>query len=507
MASSRTLMSGVVDHSSMGLNLGTEIEITRNTFLALKKAMYAAATNGTKYNVKFVGGEPAITTKYVLLYPNSDGSINSIIYEFKQLNKSYLLSVSGNPTRCLTGRNDIPPLVVNSIFELKSGTTNKDKVERYNIAAVTFKYLNRIMYAILDWLLEDFGFTWSGQDKDNLVKGNINITSYQIAWYSGDLGNLRPVILRHLRTIYGSQDSTDLSVTPIASAIGLNTRVWNNSEGNLSIDAWTGDRRAFSLTWYMKDQHPDYASTDNARKDRVSRLIRWDCTLNHMFLANNKIKTISALEEKYIAKCEAAGKYDTGFIAYIRNLVTERIKFDHLIRLERDSYVRATDALEELDGKYERMLAKHWLNYGQAFNSYSEAVTAFNAQLEASGSNSRLTDKNRARYLDAKRAILKLGIDVDIPRTYYEAVLFNRAVAMITREDREDINRRRFNKAPRFDELQDRDAARVAEIAEVVKSASSIGNIRKFKPDKMKPGEFWILTNKLSVDFSNSKNR
>lgn len=499
---SKTRMSAVIDHSSMGLNLGTDFLVGKATYTKARKAMYKACIHGCDFNVvfKLIEGDPLKgRALYRLQFPNYDGTPNSVLYEFKELGNNYYISVSGNPTRLLSGRNDIPVLVINSAFELKSDYKLKQGEKKYNRATVTFKYLNRIMYAILDWLLEPFDFAWEGSDKINLINGEFNITTYQIAWYSGDLKDARSTLLNYLRVIYGSLDATEHSVKPGAAAIGLNTRVWENSSGNLSIEARTGEKRAFSLTWYAKDLHPDSKNSEEDRRDRVRSLIRWDCTLNHIFLANNKMKTIKAIEERFIDECETVGKYDTGFVRYISNVVTERIKFNYLIRLNRETYKQALSKLEELEGKYERLIAKHWINFGQPLTSYPEAMKYFNAKFESTGSNTRLTDKNRARYMDAKEAIKRIGIDVDIPKTYHDTVLFGRAMSMITREERTNINIGSFNKTPRFDELQERDAIMSAKLIEALNDDEGITTIRKFAPDKVKPGKFWILTNSIDM--------
>ena len=240
---SKTRMSAVIDHSSMGLNLGTDFPVGKATYINARKAMHKACTIGCTYNTTFklLEGDPLKgRALYRLQFPNHDGTPNSVLYEFRELGNTYYIAVSGNPTRLLSGRNDIPVLVVNSAFELKSDYKLKQGEKKYNRATVTFKYLNRIMYAILDWLLEPFGFAWEGNDKINLIKGKFNITTYQIAWYSGDLKDARSILLNYLRVIYGSLDATEHSVKPGAAAIGLNTRVWENSSGNLSIEARTG---------------------------------------------------------------------------------------------------------------------------------------------------------------------------------------------------------------------------------------------------------------------------
>ena len=465
--SKNTQLAGVTDHSTMGLNIGTEMPVSKECFNSLKKAMHKASQAGLlrghiRYEIIANNQEKGLTA-YRMHFIEKSGKNNMIVYDFFKKGNNYFINVSGNPSKLIIGANDVPALVIGSFYE-----------QDYNAATVTFKYMNRVMYSIQDDLLADFGFSWTGKDKRNLVDGIINITSYQIAWYSGNLGEERQNLLNYLRVVYGSLDSTTHSVRPAAAAIGLNTFVWDNSEGNLTIQARSGIEKLFSLTWYTKDGEPDYSGENSAR---LEKLIRWDCTFNGRFLQNKGIRTVKTLEEKYIQLCDKSS-YDVGFIKFLANNVIERIKLNYLLSVTSDGYRKLLASLEGIKGKYEKMIVDNWLNYGKTFENFVEAAEHFG-----------ISDKNRPRYTDAVKSLKGLGLDIEIPRTYIESTLFARFNSQITREERSHVVTGSYNRTPGWNELAERDTA----YADNINNRDSLVKVRKFKPTKVKPSNFWIL--------------
>lgn len=470
----KTRISAIVDHSSMGLDIGTQMQIPRNTFIRLRKAFTKFIKyNNSSYLIKIdhISGDNVLgDAVYLLRYNNKDGSSNCIRYEFKQQGTKHFLNVGGNPTCLLSGANDLPVLITDSLFSSERSSY------KYNEATVTFKYANRIMYLILDYILEDCGFKWEGEDKKRLVEGDISITSYQLAWYSGDLREERDALLNYLRLIYGGTDSTvDGGVRNLSVHLGLKTRLWDHSN-NLTVEAYSGDsHRLFSLTWYAKDKHPDYKGPNG---DLLSRLIRWDCTFNSRFFKNNSIEKVKQLESKYIELCEAHG-YDSGFVRFMSDKVIKRIKLDSITSLSLEEFNKAVTSLEDISNPTARKIALHWLNYGKSFEKDTLAADFFNIQKQ-----------NYGKY---KVRIEESGIDISIPRSYYEAAFFNRIFATMTIEERAAFVKQSHNKMPKVEELLERSVEESTKFKKLLCGTGDIVRIRKLIPKRIKVKDIWIL--------------
>lgn len=467
-------MSGVVDHSTMGLTIGTEMAISKETHKSLRKAFHRALTRGiTKYNVEFilVSGDPVVgNATFLLRYVTKNNKENCIQYEFKKQGNNHFVNVSGNPTSLAAGGNDLPILIKG--FEYGD----------YNAPTITFKYLNRLMYAILDTILEEYKFQWKGEDKRKLVEGDISIQSYQIAWYSGDLQSQRDNILIFIRSMLGGLNASKGIVENVGKGLSLNTRIWDNHSGNLTIEAKSGDRnRAFSLTLYAKDEDPAYKE-EGENNERLRQLIRWDCTLNHVFLASNKIKKIYDLEKKYIEVCDLHG-YDVGFIKFISEKVYNRLKLPYFLGLHRESYLELVTMAEEAINKHERVLLDHWLDFGVPFEKDIDGANHFGIK--------------RERYNEAKNAILKRGLDIDISRSTHEAILDNRARATLTLQERSENYKNKkgskSNTAVSWNETIERDTENALKFKSILGDSGGVLRIRKFKPIKVSPDSFWVF--------------
>lgn len=470
----KTRMSAVVDHSTMGLTLGTEMEISEETHSSLRKAFKRAVARGiTKYNVEFIlisGDALSGNATFLLRYVTKNKKENSIQYEFKKQGSNYFINVSGNPTSLAAGGNDVPILIKGS------------EHGEYNTATITFKYLNRLMYAILDPILGEYNFKWSGKDKKKLVEGDINIQSYQVAWYSGDLADQRNNTLTFIRSMYGGLNATKNIVENVGKGLALNTRIWDNHDGNLTIEAKSGDKnRAFSLTLYAKDEDPSYKD-DGDNNDRLRQLIRWDCTLNNAFLINNKIKKIKELEAKYIEVCDEFG-YDIGFIKFISEKVYNRLKLPYFLGLHRDSFLALIEMAESITSKNERIVLDHWLAFNTPFEKDIDAANHFGIK--------------RERYNEAKNTILKRGLDIDISRSTHEAILDNRARATLTAQERSENYKNKkgskSNEAISWNETINRDTENAKKFKTILGDTGGVLKIRKFKPIKVTPDSFWVF--------------
>lgn len=484
----KTRMSGVTDHSSMGLttydnidaspgynakssHFNTEMEITQTSYQQIKRALKAFINNTAEdATTRFSMNADSNSNVFYLNFKNLDESDNTIVYEFKTAGKKRFLNVSGNPSCMIAGSNDIPALVVGSVFE---------KERAFNGPTITFKYMNRVMYSILDNLLEPYGFVWSGIDKQNLVEGNISITSYQIAWYSANLGDVRSRVMRFIRLMYGGLLKTADRTENLAKSLNVATRIHDNNPGNITLEAKSGNNIYFTLTLYSKDEDPNYIRVDDERTNRVSQLIRWDCTLRNAFLANKGIKTIKKLEERYITECEASS-YDAGFVKWISKEIRKKLKFDYILGMNSVTYAKGLTALESVNTKYEQLLADHWLQRNEPFKSNVEALKHFN-----------LPQSAEPRISIAKKNLLERGIDIEISRAFHTAMLKQRAEGTLTEEEH-DANYFETNRAVRMSEMKERDLVASLEVKTALASGA-VSSIRRFAPIKVNVGKFHIL--------------
>ena len=106
--------------------------------------------------------------------------------------------------------------------------------------------------------------------------------------------------------------------------------------------------------------------------------------------------------------------------------VIKRIKLDSITSLSLEEFDKAVTSLEDISNPTARKIALHWLNYGKSFEKDTLAADFFNIQKQ-----------NYGKY---KVRIEESGIDISIPRSYYEAAFFNRIFATMTIEERAAIS-------------------------------------------------------------------
>lgn len=453
----KTKISGIVDNSSMGISVNgiadSDMQISKVTEKTLRKGMSHSAFFTLVSGVAMTGN-----SKWMLTITEDC----KIVYEFKSGSGGVtFLNVTGNPTKLMRGSNDIPVLL-------------KDKEYSKNAALNTFMYANRILYAILEFV-PDMEFDW-GVDKKRLLEGDINISRFQLAWYSGDLKNRRNDILRFLRVCYGGLDATKGRVDNLGSGIGINARLWDNHEGNFTLEKRAGKSKMFSITFYSKDDEPDYEGSDK-EKSRLCNLIRFDCTLMSYFLELNGLKTVRGLEQKYFEVCEKQG-YDIGFVRWLADEIYSKINFQYIVKLNLKEYKESLKKLESIIGgksPNEEKLVRHWIEYGDNLSSDLAKTIGVNY-------------KNYASFVHSLRD--KTGIDVEINRSFHEAVLFNRMISHLTREERADLLMSSSNnqKIDILENLQSREE-RLKDIHDIIFSKSA--SIKRLVPKSMRYQDFW----------------
>jgi hypothetical protein len=134
--------------------------------------------------------------------------------------------------------------------------------------------------------------------------------------------------------------------------------------------------------------------------------------------------------------------------------------------------------------KHQRRYIKHWLEYGESYNTDKEMA-------EVLGMNSSRLSEVKA-FLRNKLP----GLDLSIPRTTHESVLFNRTLATLSEEERSDYleaTHGNSNKVVNFVELKERDTDKISSIKEVMGNMDGLVKIRKFQPTKIKPKDFWVI--------------
>lgn len=474
----KTRISGIVDNSTMGIDIssnndfGTEMEITKSTSDKLRRALKKAAKDGLPEFAANIIHPHTDSSIFFISYPKKyakEGKDeDNIQYEFKKQGSRHFLNVRGNPTALISGSNDIPVLIMDFDYQ------------GMNRAAITFKYMNRILYALLDTLLAGYGFKWEGLDKKRLVDGDIAIHRYQIAWYSNDLGEYRDDVCRFLRKVFGGLDAVEDKVINVGDTLGISAKLYPENV-NITLETKAGDKKYFGLTFYAKDQEPGY----NGDKERLEKLIRWDCTLHYAFLSSNRLKTVKALEEKYVSTCEVVG-YDLGFIRYLADKVERRLKLPYLLGLSLDRFRQGIAALENVDGKNHSRVAKHWLEHGKNFDDDAEAAKFFDIQ--------------PSNYSVVKGDLLKLGIDVTFPRRTHDTILETRLLSMRSLEERSAaiIQKRGSNNIIPWEELERRDTKLMKKLnAALDSSGKGALKVRKFTPMKIKTDNFWIYKRRV----------
>lgn len=461
---SKTKLTGIVDQSTYGVNLGSYIEISKESANAIRKCL-----RGCDLATCFEGNETSGNSKWSVNM-NIDGQeVHLAVYDIK----GNFLNVTGNPTRIATGFNDIPVLVKGYEEYIENGT---------NSAYNTFKFFNRLLFILLEWLPSSHPFIWKGEDRKRFIRGDISIKQLQFAWYSNDLGSEedRENVMNYLRSCYSGVSIIEGKVKNLAHNLGLSAAVYDNSKSNFNLTTSYGSNREFSLQLYEKGKEPGY-NGDNEK--RLQSLIRFDCTFNYGFLESNKIRKVRDLEERYKIECEKNG-YDIGFYKWLSNKVIARIKLDYVAKLSSKSFTSMIDACEKITQTDQKRIIQHWLNNGKKFDSVKEKCEALNV--------------NQANYARNVKFIRQVtGIDIDVPYEYHVVMLFNRISGRMTLEEKAEwIKNRKSNRLVSYDELKDRDEESVISMGEKLgiseTSSPQIIRLRKLNPIKVQKDKLWI---------------
>lgn len=470
-SSKKQKLSGIIDNSSMGIAIGNaEMQISQKVAMQLRKEM--------RKHPKFIGsGNDTLqgNTIYTLII-NDD---HKIVYEFKVQGSTVFLNVQGNPTKLMGGNNNVPVLL-------------KDGEFAGNAVLNTFKYANRIMYAILE-RIPGFKFEWTGAEKQRLVDGQFNGSRLQYAWYSRDLTSRknRSAVLRFLRLCYGGLSVSKEEVSNIASHLGLNFTAWDSNRANkdtgillpnenITIVGKAGDKKDFSLTLYAKDEElvlnarKDKDAQDTAREQgkRFSSLIRFDCDFNDYFLRTHNIKVVDDLEKKFEAICDVDG-YDIGFIKWLAASLHNRLKLGYVVSITADNYAERLARMEDYRRAAKGDAAKlmqYWYDYGLPYSTVSAKCDHLNI-------NATNYSKTVAKIKE------ETGLDVDVSRTYHEAMLQNRLMATLSNEERtvNILAPDNSNQRIKPSEMRERDAKTAEKISEVIAANGSF-QVRRLKP-------------------------
>lgn len=493
-------MSGIVDNSSMGLAMSTDMDITRASYIGLRKALnnfIKSSDNEVGIKVDLVNGHRVEgNATYTIKFRDKTNHSGCITYEFKNRGSNYFLNVTCNPTVIVAGRNDLP-IIIHEDKAVKKANKPVEVSGKSNSAITTLWYAGRVAYLILEDLLD---FEWHSLDRERIQKGDISIHRYQIAWYSNDLGDKRDALMLFLRAIYCGTDATSDYVKDVLGSLGIHGRAWQNSDGNLTIEVLVGKNKYISITLYAKDLDPKCAAIDT---DRVQNLIRWDCTLFRAFLNNNKILKLKDFEKKYVELCEK-DKYDIGFIRYLANLIQDKLYMKYLINLQVESYKDAVKALNGVKSKrkttikkkvgkdeveveiaVEEEIVKHWVSYGKSFNTKREFA-------EHIGISDSTINDALCRIKD------KTGLNLEIPRSTHEAVLFNRenaTLSMVERGERLLDIKGVSNSAIKRIESVKRDKDNSETFSKLLQNTSMENpfKIRRFTPKSFTRKTFYIL--------------
>lgn len=465
----KTKLSGILDNSSTGVTLsGAEISLGGK-----KKKQLIRAIKGS--NIMEVVGDLNTNGTFKLAVADT-----SVIYQLRTQGGNTFLNATGNPTKLMSGDNDIPVLL-------------KDKVYANNSVANTMSYALRIMLIILEEI-PGFDFSWKNEDGSDsperiaIRKGNFNITRLQFAWYSGDLGENRDEVLLFLRKSFNGQNATKTRAVNLASDIGVNVTAWDNHSGNLTFSRKAGDKQDFSLTLYSKDEEPEIERGVEA-KARLQSLIRFDVTFFDYFLVTHGIKKVYELEKKFRDLCDADG-YDIGFIKWLAEYVFSKLKLKYVVGLDVFDYRDMLEKAEVLAVNKRKMnesrLIRHWLAFDKDKEGVLLKFDSAKEKCEAIGANAN----NYSRYVDAIRK--DTGIDIDITRSFHEGMLLNRVIATLTEEERTeflmDMKESNFRKT--MAELQKRDASDVKKMQPLI-TVGGLIRIRKLKPVILKSSNFW----------------
>ncbi len=470
----RTRLVGILDNTSYGFTFGqSQMTVSQKCEKHIRKMLAKCP-----YAQSVEGSDSSGNAVYQILIPHADKTKDPYMlarYEFKKQGGNRFINVTANPTKLATGENDLPVLVSGC----EGMYVARGKVKP---AQATFMYLNRLPYILLELLPSAYPFTWTGAERLSLENGNINISRYQMAWSSGNLGNQRDAVLWYLRACYGGAVGSFQDKRYGNLGVGLETSVklHDNHRFNLTVEKkYDNASKLFSVTMYCKDEDPNWETKTTAH--RHEQLIRYDCTFSAQFLSNNKIYKISDLEDVYEDKCLNNGGWDIGFVRWLKEKVYDSLKLSYVLNLDSETYQEMLSAAENVTGKSERKLMAYWLDMRNTLvgKSYAEIAVAVDIPVSNVG-------KNIASILE------QTGIDVHIPRSYHVEMLQQRIYSHATVDEKEAmILRARGNQRINADELIERDILALSKVREALNTKAGIST-RKFAPIKVHVENLWV---------------
>lgn len=460
----KTKLSGIMETTSwQATMIDTEMSIDKQDEKNLIAMMQGS---------QFFRLNPKRPTEWILEVPDGKEKKFMAKYEISHNgNKKLTLAASCNATTIVAGANDLP-IIISGLRNIKG---NKG-VDSY----LTFQYCNRMPYAILESIPSTNPFSWSADAKNRYKNGAIEIKQMQFAWYSKDLksSTVRLDILNHVRACYGGTRGTNGRSKNLTEGLGIKTTIWDNSEGNLTLEARYGDRSDFSLTLYMKDKHPDYKQGTN--EERLKHLIRFDCTFRPAFLETNKIKTVSDLEARYKELCEDGG-YDIGFVRWLSKSVISRLKLDYVANLTGQYYLDCLNKLDLVEGKNEKMMIDLWR---QGIEIKSSTVAEMGVKT-----------KHYRRYVT--NIFNETGLDIEVTKGYHAGALLNRQNVQMTDDEVEAaVLPKKSNMLVDLDELRRRDEINRQKTKNAFLGEDLTGDIlvtRRLDPKKVHHNKLYIF--------------
>lgn len=458
-ATKKTRLTGMTDRSTWGTDLQSELPIEADSEKRIRKML----SNAPAVKLKS-GNAKSGDALWELIVERKGEPYVAAMYSLEHRGGRTFLNVQGNPTILACGENDIPILIINYPWKAANAITS------------TFQFCNRFLFILLELIPSAFPFEWTGEDRKRFERGDINIKQLQYAWYSADLGVDRELVLNFIRRVYTGDDDQFGIVRPLAEILGIKMEKWKGTT-NTTLSVYHRNTRFQSLTLYKKDEHDD--SNDDTH-ERLSSVIRFDCTFYYAFLAANKINTVKELEQKFIECCEDGG-YDIGFYRWLNDKMGERYRLGYLAKITPAIYLRMLKKCEKVTSKPDQAIAKWWMNFGEYSTNIDLAL------------KTELPEGHITEYV--RNFQQATGIDITIPRHYLIRMLWYRMTGKMTIEEVEDYVKSaklRVNNLVAFDKLLERD---VEDQKVVIKHlrGENVVKFRRMNPRRISYHKMWIL--------------
>lgn len=448
------------DNSSYGATIGDLS--TRISIKAMKEIKKLAFTSPW---FKWISGniKDDKSTCAFFLKDGLDSDSSLISYAIKVSNSGgVFLNVSCTPTRLASGQSAFPVS-----FE------RKENESRQKVLLRTLRYLNRLPYLVLSEI-PDGNFKWEEEDLNTIKAGNINVTRLQVAWYSPDLKEYRDLVQDYLRLTYCGLDATAGNrVRNLADSLGVEAKAYMKSD-NLTLTSYVDETKQLGLTIYSKDVElskfgVEVSDEDNAR---LSSCLRFDVNLFAKFLNLESVglDTIAKLEEKYATFCSDASG-DRKFTTWLAEAVLEKFKLGYLLGVDADSFMERISVLQELSERETTVgkIAKLWLDYINCGESDVDLAKLVNV-------SSKMVKKAKDILLQ------RYMIDVEVSRSYHEAMLDSSILSTRTREERAKFVDRRTNETISHQELISRDTKLRKKLRNLMTAAREVNNVSGKSP-------------------------